>query len=84
MGAFSRDAATGTYRVDPEKLQAATDALTQRILTIQGDGDYDAAKSFVEEYGVIGEQLQADLDRLGAAGIPVDIVFNQGEEVLGL
>jgi hypothetical protein len=84
MGAFSRDAATGTYRVDPEKLQAATDALTERILTIQGDGDYDAAKAFVEDYGVIGEQLQADLDRLGAAGIPVDIVFSQGEEVLGL
>ena len=84
MGAFSRDAATGTYRVDPEKLQAATDALTERILTIQGDGEYEEAKAFVEEYGVIGDQLQADLDRLGEAGIPVDIVFNQGVVVLGL
>ena len=84
MGAFSRDAATGTYRVDPEKLQAATDALTERILTIQGDGEYEEAKAFVEEYGVIGDQLQADLDRLGEAGIPVDIVFNQGVVVLDL
>ncbi len=84
MGAFSRDTATGTYRVDPEKLQTATDALTERILKLQGDGDYEGAKSFVGEYGVIGEQLQADLDRLGEAGIPVDIVFEQGVEVLGL
>ena len=30
------------------------------------------------------EQLQADLDRLAAASIPVDIVYNQGKEVLGL
>jgi hypothetical protein len=84
MGAFSRDKATGTYRVNPERLQAATDALTERILKIQGDGDYEGAKAFVEEYGVIGEQLRADLDRLGEAGIPVDIVFNQGADVLGL
>jgi hypothetical protein len=84
MGAFSRDETTGKYRVDPEKLQAATDALTERILRIQGDGDYEGAKAFVEEYGVIGDQLQADLDRLGEAGIPVDVVFRQGVEVLGL
>ncbi len=84
MGAFSRDAATGTYRVIPEKLQAATDALTERILRLQGDGDYQGAKAFVERYGVIGDQLQADLDRLGEAGIPVDIVFRQGADVLGL
>jgi hypothetical protein len=84
MGAFSRDAATGTYRVNPDRLQAATDALSERILRLQGDGDYDAAKAFVAEYGVIGPQLQADLDRLGEAGIPVDIVYNQGVDVLGL
>ena len=38
----------------------------------------------MEEYGAIGAQLQADLDRLAEAGIPVDIVYEQGVEVLGL
>ena len=32
----------------------------------------------------IGPELQADLDRLSEAGIPVDIVFEQGGDVLGL
>jgi len=34
--------------------------------------------------GVIGKQLQADLDRLTQANIPVDITFNQGLAELGL
>lgn len=38
----------------------------------------------VREKGRIGPQLQADLDRLGDAGIPVDVIFEQGVEVLGL
>jgi hypothetical protein len=38
----------------------------------------------MDEMGVIGPQLQSDLDRLSAAGIPVDIVFEQGVNVLGL
>lgn len=34
--------------------------------------------------GSVGPKAQADLDRLATAGIPVDIVFEQGVEVLGL
>jgi hypothetical protein len=36
------------------------------------------------EMAQVGQELQGDLDRLGEAGIPVDIVFEQGPEVLGL
>ncbi len=59
-------------------------ALSREILTIQGDGDYDRAATLIGEQGVIGGELQGDLDRLATAGIPVDIVFEQGVEVLGL
>ncbi len=82
MEAFTRDEASGTYRVDFEKLGAAKDALSEKILRLQGDGDYDAVGAFVEQYGRVGETLQGDLDRLAAAGIPVDIVFEQGMSVL--
>ena len=34
--------------------------------------------------GNVGPALQADLDRLASAAIPVDIVFEQGADVLGL
>ena len=84
MGAFSRDEASGVYRVDAEKMAAAVDALSEKILTLQGDGDYAAVDAFVQQYGQEGETLRADLDRLESAGIPVDIVFEQGVEVLGL
>jgi hypothetical protein len=83
-GAFERDDATGTYRVNYEKMKQAMLDLSDLILTIQGDGDYEKAKAMIEEMGFIREGLQADLDRIGQAGIPVDIVFEQGPEVLGL
>ncbi|KFL37742.1 dipeptidyl-peptidase 3 family protein [Arenimonas donghaensis] len=83
-GAFSRDPDTGHYRVDYDKMQAAVDSLSAKILTLQGDGDYEGAKALLDEMGVIGPDLQADLNRVEAAGIPVDIVFKQGEKVLGL
>jgi len=84
MGAFSRDEAAGTYKVNFDNFQKAMDALSEKILTLQGDGDYDGVAKLVAEKGVIKSQLQADLDRLSAKGIPVDIIFEQGADVLGL
>jgi hypothetical protein len=83
-GAFSRDETTGTYRVDFEKMKQAMLSLSETILKIQGDGDYETALKLIEEKGFIREELQKDLDRIGEAGIPRDIVFEQGPEVLGL
>ena len=83
-GAFTRDESTGTYRVDMEKMRDAMNSLAEKILLIQGDGKYDAAKKMVEEMGFIRSELQADLDRLKEKNIPVDIVFKQGPEVIGL
>jgi hypothetical protein len=83
-GAFERDVATGTYRVNFEKMKAAMLSSSEQILKIQGDGDYATAKKLIEEQGFIREELQKDLDRIGEAGIPRDIVFEQGAEVWGL
>ena len=82
--AFARDQQTGFYEVNAEQMKSAIAALSRRLLEIQGDGDYSAAVTMVNEMGVIGPQLQEDLDKLGEAGIPVDIVFEQGKSVLGL
>lgn len=84
MGAFSKDAETGKYKVDFEKFELAMDSLSELILTLQGDGDYEAVAKLVDEKANIGEELKKDLERLEEAGIPVDIVFEQGKEVLGL
>jgi hypothetical protein len=83
-GAFSKNDETGRYTVNFDKFEKATQSLSELILTIQGDGDYARCKALVESKGIIGSELQADLDKLGDLGIPVDIVFNQGLDVLGL
>ena len=36
----------------------------------------------MDEKGIVPPELQADLDRLDSAGIPRDIVFEQGVSVL--
>ncbi len=66
------------------KMKEAMDALSEKILTLQGNGDYDGVAQLVADKGVIGDALQAELDRLEEKDIPVDIVFEQGVEALGL
>ncbi len=84
QGAFLRDAETGQYRIDFVAMQKAVASLSEMILTIQGNGDYDAAAKLVTDYGTKGAELEADLERLDALGIPRDITFVQGREALGL
>lgn len=83
VGAFSRSE-EGIYTVNADKMQAAVDALTNDILTIQGDGNYDAAVALIEKYGKIDAELAADLETINQNDIPVDIVFTQGAQVVGL
>ncbi|MEQ9218821.1 MAG: Zn-dependent hydrolase [Cyclobacteriaceae bacterium] len=74
----------GQYKIDFEKMAKASSSLSEKILTLQGDGDYDGTDLMVKEKGVISPMLQKDLDRLSEKNIPVDIVFEQGVDVLGL
>lgn len=83
-GAFSRDPASGRYRVDVERMRAAVDALSTKILTLQGDGDYAGAKALRDSLGRIEPELAGDLARLEQRRIPVDIVLTQGRAQIGL
>lgn len=81
QGAFSRNA-QGQYSIDMDKMDAAIEALSRKILTLQGDGDYAGVEALVAEMGVIKTQLANDLTRLSEASIPVDIHFEQGKQFL--
>jgi hypothetical protein len=83
-GAFTRDSASGRYRVDFPRMRAAVDSMAGDILRLQGDGDYEGVKRFMAERGTIPDALRAELDRVSGQGIPVDIVFEQGLDALGL
>jgi hypothetical protein len=65
-------------------MRAAVDSMAGVILRYQGDGDYQGVTRFMRERATVSTGLQRDLDRLGSKGIPVDVVFEQGMDVLGV
>ncbi len=82
-GAFTIEA-DGKYAINFDKMKDAMNSLSTLILTIQGDGDYEKAASFIRQYGIMDTDLQNTLKTIEQKDIPVDIVFEQGTEVLGL
>lgn len=82
-GAFIRNE-NGTYKVDYTKFGDAMNKLSNLIITLQGNGDRAEVERTQKEKAVIPAELQRDLDRLTKKGIPVDIVFEQGADVLGV
>lgn len=82
-GVFTRSN-EGIYTIHFDKMKDAVIGSMQNILHIQGDGNYEAATQLIEKTGVVMPMLQEDLDRLGSANIPVDIIFEQGIKYLNL
>jgi hypothetical protein len=82
-GAFTVDK-KGRYSVNFDNMQDAVNSLSELIISIQGDGDYQRAAGLVEKYGIMGEDLTEALQKVEDKDIPVDIVFEQGVDALGL
>ena len=80
-GAFTRDE-NGLYNIDFPKMKLAVEKLGGAILKAQGDGDYEFVKEWIATDGVIKPELQADLDKLAGSGIPKDIWYEMGMDVL--
>lgn len=72
----------GTYTVNYDQMEVAMTELSTLILTLQGNGDYNNVLNLVNEKGIIYPDLQKDLNRLTKAAIPVDVIFEQGIELL--
>lgn len=70
-GAILRNAATGTYRVDLEKVKPAVTRIAREVLSLEAEGNYAKAKEMLDTYGIIRPEMQQALDRLTA--VPVDI-----------
>jgi len=82
-GAFERTS-KGTYKVNYEKFASAMNELSAFIITLQGNGDKVAVEKAQKEKAIISSELQKDLDRLTRKNIPVDVVFEQGVDILGV
>ncbi|MEX6633447.1 dipeptidyl-peptidase 3 family protein [Hyphococcus lacteus] len=68
-GAFTVE--DGKFKLDFPKLEQAVTDLTRDIVVLQGNGDYSAAKAFLDEYA----QLDTDAENVIASltHLPVDI-----------
>lgn len=73
-----------SYRVDVAKMRQVISDLAGELLRLQGNGNIAEVKAILNTRGVIGASLQMDLKRIEKAGIPVDLVFDQGIKTLGL
>jgi hypothetical protein len=82
-GAFEKTSA-GHYKVNYDKFRTAMNDLSNLILTLQGNGDKAGVEALQKSKALVNPTLQKDLNRLQQKGIPVDIVFEQGIDVLGL
>ena len=74
QGAFSIDR-SGHYLVDFDKAEQAVTDLSSRVLTLQGEGDREAARKLISDYGTPSESLLMDFAAMGRAHIPVDVRF---------
>lgn len=76
--------AEGKYKVETSNMKKFVLELTTLIHSIEENGDYAKAKELVTNKGYIKDELKQDLFKIQEAGIPIDIRFKQGVEVLGL
>jgi len=79
---FTRCKETNTYQVNVKSMIAAVENTLEKMLLIQGDGDYDVARDIIQNSGTMPESLQSDIARINNANIPVDVIFKQGENHL--
>ena len=74
----------GLYAVDVNKMRKSIEELAGRLLKHQGDGNAIAVGEYVAKYAAVSSVLKADISEINKQNIPVDIRFEQGQEVLGL
>ncbi|KAF9178602.1 hypothetical protein BGZ50_007605 [Haplosporangium sp. Z 11] len=73
QGGFAYDSETRKFRVVMDKIEEAVKSLTTRILVLQGDGDKQKVKEFVDRYGIISPEVKDALEKLENLGVPVDV-----------
>ncbi|WJX38060.1 Nudix hydrolase 3 [Trifolium repens] len=61
------------FSVDFSKIEGAVEGLSTEILTIQAQGDKEAAGLLLQKYGVMTEPLKVALEKLEDIQVPVDV-----------
>lgn len=83
-GAITLDNSNGYYSVNFNKMKKDIAIIANEYITIEGNGDYNKAHQLIQAKGLVTPSLQKALNRIAEAGIPKDIFFKQGIDILGL
>ncbi|KAF9360054.1 hypothetical protein BGX34_007991 [Mortierella sp. NVP85] len=78
QGGFAYNPDTRRFHVVMDKIEDAVKSLTTRILVLQGDGDKQKVKEFVDQYGIISPEVKQALADLENLGVPVDVYPKYG------
>jgi len=70
-GAVTWDDDAQKYRIDFDKMAQAVSDLTRDVVVLQGNGDYDAAKAFLDQYANLDANAEGIIASL--THLPVDI-----------
>jgi hypothetical protein len=62
----------------------AIEKLASELLQLQGNGDLTGVQKMLADRGIVPADLKTDLQVLSTANIPVDLIFDQGINTLGL
>ena len=73
QGALRLDPSSGRFSLDAARMSQAVEELVARLLTIEGQGDAEAAADFLAQYAYVSPELQALLDRANET-VPIEFV----------
>ena len=80
QGAFVQRA-DGPFEVNFSKIKPGVRQLTHDLLTIEAQGDYQAAQRMVNEFGIIRPAMKAALNKLSAIPVDIEPVFVTANEL---
>ena len=70
-GALNWDSDAKRFRIDEDKIDGAIRDLVAAIVRLQGDGDYEGTKAFLDKYARLDAEAEQVIGTMQA--IPVDI-----------
>lgn len=74
-GAITSEESTGLLRINFPALERAVRSLVRDVVVMQGDGDYVAAKTFLNHYAQLDATTQTILQNLVALPIDIEPVY---------
>ncbi|EFC48500.1 hypothetical protein NAEGRDRAFT_77250 [Naegleria gruberi] len=75
----SQESSKTVFAVNTNEFESAMTKLLETVLEIQAEGDYDDAKSLLEEHGIVTDEMKKIFEGMTSeeSTIPVDIIIDQ-------